>query len=219
MPSDNRTAASFIPGPASVRSLFVTEIYQTTFAGTPLDPLLCELEEACRALAAEDRAGRDWSERQGYVGYTSYDSIDNLAAHAPVFAELKGVLDVHATIFSRILEWDLGGKALQMERSWVNVLRPGGAHSGHIHPNCVISGTIYIAVPDGSGTIAFEDPRHARMMHAPLRRPNARVDHQQVVALAPERGTLLMWESWLRHEVSTNRGSGERLSISFNYDR
>ena len=114
--------ASFIPAPASIRSLFVTEIYQTSFAGTQLDPLISRLDHACRALAAEDKAGQDWSERQGYLGYTSYESIDDLSTHAPVFAELKSVLDVHAAVFARILEWDLRGEQLKMQRSWVNVL-------------------------------------------------------------------------------------------------
>ena len=29
-------------------------------------------------------------------------------------------------------------------------------------------------------------------------------------------GTLLLWESWLRHEVPINRAEGERISVSFN---
>lgn len=211
-------AMTSIPAPATIRSLFVTEIYQTHFGGTELDPLIARLEAACRALAEEDGAGRAWAERQGYLGYTSYDSIDDLAAHAPVFAELKAVLDVHATIFARILEMDLRGRQLRMERSWVNVLHPGGMHSGHIHPHSVLSGTIYVAVPDGAGALQFEDPRHGRMMHAPLRHPGARTDRQPFVALAPARGTLLLWESWLRHEVPTNRAASERISISFNYN-
>jgi hypothetical protein len=28
---------------------------------------------------------------------------------------------------------------------------------------------------------------------------------------------LLLWESWLRHGVDTNRASGRRISVSFNY--
>ena len=209
---------SLIPAPANVTSLFTTEIYQTNFAGTELDPLISRLEQACRALAEEDQAGRRWSEANGYLGYTSYDSIDDLSARGPVFAELEDLLNVHAAIFARILEMDLRGKPLKIQRSWVNLLRTGGAHSGHIHPHSVLSGTIYITGPEGSGALQFEDPRLALMMHAPLRHPQARLDRRPVVAMAPERGTLMMWESWLRHEVSTHRGTGERISISFNYD-
>ena len=46
------------------------------------------------------------------------------------------------------------------------------------------------------------------MMAAP-----ARAD--TFVAIEPRSGLLLMWESWLRHEVLA--GKGERLSISFNF--
>ncbi|MCY7338849.1 MAG: 2OG-Fe(II) oxygenase family protein, partial [Sphingomonas bacterium] len=34
-------------------------------------------------------------------------------------------------------------------------------------------------------------------------------------SVTPRNGALLMWESWLRHEVLA--GSGERLSVSFNF--
>jgi len=29
---------------------------------------------------------------------------------------------------------------------------------------------------------------------------------------------LLMWESWLRHEVLPGSGRGDRLSVSFNFE-
>jgi len=37
------------------------------------------------------------------------------------------------------------------------------------------------------------------------------------VTVEPRPGLLLMWESWLRHEVLPGAGKGERLSISFNF--
>jgi uncharacterized protein (TIGR02466 family) len=37
------------------------------------------------------------------------------------------------------------------------------------------------------------------------------------VIVQPRPGLLLMWESWLRHEVLPGTGRGERLSISFNF--
>ena len=33
----------------------------------------------------------------------------------------------------------------------------------------------------------------------------------------PRAGLVLMWESWLRHEVMPNRAEDARISISFNY--
>ena len=40
---------------------------------------------------------------------------------------------------------------------------------------------------------------------------------QPFVYLKPAPGTVLMWESWLRHEVPANRAAEQRISISFNY--
>jgi uncharacterized protein (TIGR02466 family) len=37
------------------------------------------------------------------------------------------------------------------------------------------------------------------------------------VTVQPRAGLLLLWESWLRHEVLPGAGRGERLSISFNF--
>jgi uncharacterized protein (TIGR02466 family) len=81
----------------------------------------------------------------------------------------------------------------------------------------VLSGTYYVTVPDGSGPIVFEDPRHALMMAAPPRKAGAPREHQTYVSAPPSPGALLLWESWLRHEVPLNRASGERISVSFNY--
>jgi uncharacterized protein (TIGR02466 family) len=96
-------------------------------------------------------------------------------------------------------------------------LKGGGHHSGHIHPNSIISGTFYVEVPPGSGAIRFEDPRLPSMMAAPSRRKDAPLELQPFVTVEPRRGLLLLWESWLRHEVLPGKARGERLSISFNF--
>ena len=38
-----------------------------------------------------------------------------------------------------------------------------------------------------------------------------------VISVTPEPGTVLLWESWLRHEVMPSSGKKDRISISFNY--
>ena len=96
-------------------------------------------------------------------------------------------------------------------------MKAGGQHSGHIHPHSILSGTFYVEAPAGSGAIRFEDPRLPLMMAAPLRRADAPLDLRTFVEVEPRPGLLLMWESWLRHEVRAGSGKGERLSISFNF--
>ena len=108
-------------------------------------------------------------------------------------------------------------RKLKLDSLWVNLLEAGGAHSGHIHPHSVISGTFYVEAPAGSGEIRFEDPRLAMMMAAPPRRADAPSELQSFVRVTPVPGLLLLWESWLRHEVLAGSARGDRLSVSFNF--
>jgi uncharacterized protein (TIGR02466 family) len=169
-------------------------------------------------LAAEDKAGQAWSREHGYRGYTSYASLDDLPRRASVFDELKRRLDRHAAGFARDLAFDLGPRGrLTLDSLWINVLTSGGAHSGHIHPHSVLSGTVYVAVPRGAGALRLEDPRLPMMMAAPPRRSDAPPTARTFVTLTPQAGTVYMWESWLRHEVLPGRSKTPRVSVSFNY--
>lgn len=203
---------------STTRTLFATQVYQASFAGERgFDAFNAELAEACRMLAAEDRAGQAWCKAKGYGGYTSYASLDDLLTRATVFGDLKRRIDRHAAAFAGQLAFDLGAGKLRMDSLWVNILKPGAAHTGHIHPHSVLSGTVYVAVPPGAGGLRLEDPRLPLMMAAPPRRADAPEALQTFVTLQPAAGSLFLWESWLRHEVTPNQAKGERLSISFNY--
>jgi uncharacterized protein (TIGR02466 family) len=176
------------------------------------------LAQACEMLATEDRAGQAWCKEHGYPGYTSYASLNDLPQRASVFDDLKRRLDKHAAAFAKDLAFDLGPRGkLKLDSLWVNVVRPGGVHSGHIHPHSVLSGTVYVAVPAGAGALRLEDPRLPLMMAAPPRRADAPPSAQTFVTLTPEAGTLYLWESWLRHEVLPGRAKTPRVSLSFNY--
>ena len=202
---------------SSIESLFVTRLYRAALSelGEPVDP--SELEAACYSIAEDDEAGQVWCEENGYPGYTSYASLTDLPWRFPIFADLVKVLDAHVAAFVEDLEFDLDGREVKLEDIWINILPPGGYHSAHIHPHSVISGTTYLALPEGAGALRYEDPRHARMMAAPPRRKNARSDLQPFITKRPAEGDVLLWESWLRHEVMQNTGEDERLSVSFNY--
>jgi uncharacterized protein (TIGR02466 family) len=202
----------------TVRTLFPTRIYEASLSDDKgFDAFNAELEEACLMLAQEDRAGRAWCKANAYGGYTSYASLDDLPHRAPAFGDLKKKLDRHAASFAEALAFDLGGRKLKLDSLWVNVLKPGAAHSGHIHPHSVLSGTAYVRTPAGSSALKLEDPRLPFMMAAPPRRADAAEADRTFVYLQPAAGTVLLWESWLRHEVPANAAKTERISISFNY--
>jgi len=54
------------------------------------------------------------------------------------------------------------------------------------------------------------------MMAAPPRKSSAPRPLRTYVSQQPSPGLLVLWESWLRHEVPLNRNQGERVSVSFN---
>ncbi|MGK6323230.1 TIGR02466 family protein [Sphingomonas sp. DT-51] len=190
-----------------LRQLFPTHFYE---ARLDQPALLAELADSCLALATDDIAGKRWSKAHGYRGYTSYASLDDLPQRDPAFAGLKRLLDRHVASFAAEAGLDLGGRKLRLDSLWVNVMKPGGTHSGHLHPHSAISGTFYVAVPPGSGALKLEDPRLPMLMAAPPR------DGTFVYA-EPAPGTLFLWESWLRHEVMPSTAKADRISVSFNY--
>ena len=198
----------------SVRSLFATRLYEGTLGD---DALLDDLDRSCRMLAEEDGAGRAWSKEHGYRGYTSYASLNDLPLRDPAFGDLVRHLNKHVATFARECAFDLGGKKLKLDSLWVNVLKPKGTHNGHIHPHSVVSGTIYVTVPEGAGGLKLEDPRLPLMMAAPTRNDDAPEDLRSFIYVTPTAGSVLLWESWLRHEVPAGNARDERISISFNY--
>jgi uncharacterized protein (TIGR02466 family) len=195
------------------RRLFVTQLHESEIGDARL---LEELARSIRALASDDQAGRRWSKEHHYPGYTSYASLNDLPKRDPAFAQLGKELTKEATRFANECAFSLRRKP-RLDSLWVNLLNGGGHHAGHIHPHSIISGTLYVEVPKGSGAIRFEDPRLPLMMASPARREDTAEQLQPFVTVQPRPGLLLMWESWLRHEVLAGSGRGKRLSISFNF--
>jgi len=203
---------------SNIKSLFATRLYHAALSdhGKPIDT--DELAASCFSIAEDDEAGQDWCEENGYAGYTSYASLDDLPYRFPIFKDLVAVLDKHVAAFAKDLDFDLGERKLVLDSLWLNILPEGGIHTSHIHPHSVISGTTYVTMPEGASAIRFEDPRLPMMMAAPGRMKDAREELRPFIYVAPEAGDVLLWESWLRHEVPMNMIEEDRVSVSFNYN-
>ncbi|MEO7564439.1 MAG: TIGR02466 family protein [Sphingomicrobium sp.] len=196
-----------------LHNLFVTPLYEAELGHSAL---LDDLSHSIRSLAHDDRAGQQWSRDHHYPGYTSYASLNDLRRRDPAFADLARLLTRHAAQFAKECAFDLARKP-RLDSLWVNLLKGGGQHSGHIHPHSIISGTFYVEATVGSGPIRFEDPRLPLMMAAPVRRDGAPPELRPFFTVEPTPGTVLLWESWLRHEVMPGTSKSERLSVSFNF--
>ncbi len=200
-----------------IQLLFPTRIYAATLRVRGAAALNQRLLRECRQLRTDDAAGRRWSARNYPGGYTSYGSAHRMQLLSPTFAQLARSLDAHVARFARALDFDLGKRRLAMTDCWVNIMGPGAVHGLHLHPLSTISGTYYVRVPAGAPGLKFEDPRLERFMAAPPRRARTARANRPWVSITARPGALVLFESWLRHEVATNTRSAERVSISFNY--
>jgi uncharacterized protein (TIGR02466 family) len=201
----------------AIRALFPTLVYRESLGGPDIRRFNQDMADECRSLAVSDAAGRHWSAQNYLGGYTSYGSLDRLHLVSSLFAKLRRRIDPHVKAFARELHYDLTGRVLAMTDCWANVMPAGVVHSLHLHPTSFVSGTYYVEVPNGAGALKFEDPRLVAHMAAPPRRANAPEGFRAFVSLPAKAGDVVLFESWLRHEVPPARFSGDRISVSFNY--
>ncbi len=201
-----------------IKAWFPTFIYAEPLIRTGAEPFNAGLAKECRALREYDRAGRSWSKKNYPGGYTSYASLNELHRFSSTFAGLERRITRHVQAYARALDMNLHGREIRMTDCWVNIMPPTAAHSLHLHPLSFVSGTYYVATPKGCPGLKFEDPRLDRFMAAPPRLPGARKANQAHVTYPAQAGHVILFESWLRHEVAPNRVDAERISVSFNYN-
>jgi len=201
-----------------IRAWFPTFIYCEPLMGSGAARFNAALAAECRSLRQFDRAGRAWSLRNYPGGYTSYASMNELHRFSSTFALLERRITRHVRRFAAALDMDLRGREVRMTDFWVNIMPAMAAHSLHLHPLSFVSGTYYVATPRGCPGLKFEDPRLDRFMAAPPRRASARRRNLTYATYPARAGSLILFESWLRHEVAQNRAGAERISVSFNYN-
>ena len=102
--------------------------------------------------------------------------------------------------------------------SWINCSPAGSSNSAHVHPGAEISGVLYIKVPEGSGQIVFRDPRpQAEMSHLQSKLGKAFKSLNPRFPFRPESGDLLLFPSWLMHQVEPGIGQQDmRISLALN---
>jgi uncharacterized protein (TIGR02466 family) len=187
----------------SFHEYFPTLVYTAALQRSGARKLNDALLRECERLRLDDSAGRRWSAENYPGGYTSYASAHRLQGMSPTFEMLERKLRRHVQAFAAAADWDLDGRTLSMTDCWVNIMPQRTVHVLHLHPLSTLSGTYYVRVPRGSPG---------------LRKAGARASNRSWMTVPAEAGKLILFESWLRHEVAPNPVRAERVSISFNYN-
>jgi len=202
-------------------SLFPTEIYQSPLLSSPQAwrKLNREIFKDAYRLREHDREGQQWSKQNYRHGYTSYSSLSELFQVSSVFDLLRKKIDSHVQKYAQSLDVDLKQCPLEMTQMWINIMGHDSYHTSHLHPSSTVSGTYYVACPKDSGSIKFEDPRMQCFMGSAMRKTRAQQKNLRFVSIQAKEGTVLLFESWLKHEVTPNfHPTLDRVSVSFNYN-
>ena len=100
----------------------------------------------------------------------------------------------------------------------INKVNKGGLHIKHAHPASIISGCFYLKCSENSSPLIFSDPRDYYKYITYKQEPSA----DRHSCLYPDffvpvkQGLILLWPSWLEHEVPYSTDDNERISIAFN---
>eukprot|EP01112_Ceratiomyxa_fruticulosa_P000222 TRINITY_DN1021_c1_g1_i10.p1 TRINITY_DN1021_c1_g1~~TRINITY_DN1021_c1_g1_i10.p1 ORF type:complete len:302 (-),score=51.37 TRINITY_DN1021_c1_g1_i10:279-1184(-) len=151
------------------------------------------------ANSANERFFADQKASFESTGKTALDSYDH-------FQQLKSIFQIAAsTFFVNIGQVDLNNLAQTHNIfCWATVQQNCMSHLPHTHPYQLVSGVYYSRVPEGAGAIIFEDPR------GPLPPFENRIIYN------PKEGDLIIFPSWLLHQVTPTQGDEERISFSCN---
>ncbi len=152
---------------------------------------------------------------------------NNLGWHSPIDMKIREefqfFVEIIYNIQNKIAIAEEYKSSLEMvlDNMWANVSQKYAYNSYHIHPNSLWSGVYYVQSPPNCGNIKFGS-RETQCFKKPIYEKDVPPEHQwPEVQYQPIEGRVILFPSWLGHEVEQNltdvEGSdGYRISISFN---
>jgi uncharacterized protein (TIGR02466 family) len=158
------------------------------------------------------------------ASHTTANAKSDRLSHTPIATPQSKVMfqQVSKLVAPKLVEFGelLFGDTLQwsIKEIWVNVLEPGGCQVVHTHANSFISGVVYLTRSHPSANIVFHKSLGGRDFIFSNHNRNARIGpYNGGKWVMPEikPGDLVLFPSYLLHEVPTNQGE-QRISISFN---
>lgn len=100
--------------------------------------------------------------------------------------------------------------------AWMNISGEGSYQEFHTHNASIFSAIYYVAAPEGSGRVVFEDPKEPDMF--PLKNIKGKNNLSFTrISYVPAPGTLIIFRSYLRHLVEPGTNTDPRISIAMNF--
>jgi uncharacterized protein (TIGR02466 family) len=192
------------------------------FFGAPLivrdvDPALRDTIRAkVSAYLRSERARQTIAPSPEESVATSYYRPDvSILVDAELQALEAVVLATGAAYLEQTLK--LPARRLEIERAWINVFEPGAQEGQHTHDGSLLSCSYYVDAPENCGCVVFPDPIAARRSYREFTKTTGTdLLTRAEIAVEPQPGRLVMFESWMPHYVQCNKSDGVRISIAVN---
>lgn len=169
---------------------------------------ISELDELKELALENERLGQGLSASNNQFAFHTSINFKGTFQNLPGSKKL-------ATIFRHCLE-EYGYKLKAVNISyWSIISRKYSYNSKHNHGDSLLSSALYITVPRSSGEIKFHDPRPGKLMSNTLGLDPTNTQHQ-AMKVSPAAGMLVVFPSFLEHEVTMTLSDEPRIVYSFN---
>lgn len=160
----------------------------------------------CLALKEQGAPNRTLSNVGGWQSDSFF--LNSVKEFVSVEAVIKEKLDFIAVSIG-------GSTKLILQDAWINISEKSSYNRPHVHPNSALSGVFYINTDEASGKIVFNNAHSSAARHYgdPFYYSDLFYNH---ITYTPKNGMLLVFPSWVEHEVEQNQSDIKRISISFN---
>ena len=113
--------------------------------------------------------------------------------------------------------WEYVPNKQRIVAMWAIINKKNSYNVKHNHQNCYLSSDYYIKKPENSGDITFYDPKEVKTYRFPEVERNTSYSAESIT-VKPKEGDLLIFPSYLYHDVGVNLSDEERVVVSFNID-
>ena len=163
-------------------------------------------------LQKKDKKGNNRSNRGGWHS-PNFDIINP----GPPINFINSFKDFLKHIIEDEIGWEYVPNKQRVVAMWAIINKKNSYNVKHNHQNCYLSSAYYLKKPKNSGDITFFDPKEVKTYRFPEVEKHTSYSAESIT-VKPEEGDLLIFPSYLYHDVGVNLSDEERIVVSFNID-